>query len=255
MGVLDRVRGPRDLRSLTDDELTALAAEIRDLLVGTVARNGGHLGPNLGVVELTIAAHRVFDSPTRPDRLRHRPPGVRPQAAHRPSRPVRGPASSRAVCPATRAGPSPSTTGSRTRTPRLRCRTPTGWPRRSPCVASGTGTVVAVVGDGALTGGMAWEALNNIAGGPERRPGRPPSDRHRRQRQRPLVLADGRRAGRPPGRRCAPTRGYELVARRDQAVARPHAAGRAAALRRAARHQEGPQGRAVRRRACSRTSA
>jgi 1-deoxy-D-xylulose-5-phosphate synthase len=56
LGVLDRVREPRDLRSLTDDELAALAAEIRDLLVSTVARNGGHLGPNLGVVDCSPVA-------------------------------------------------------------------------------------------------------------------------------------------------------------------------------------------------------
>src|SRR6185436_7675956 len=62
-GVLDRIRGPRDLRRLTRPELDVLAGEIRDFLVEKVARTGGHLGPNLGVVELTIALHRVFDSP------------------------------------------------------------------------------------------------------------------------------------------------------------------------------------------------
>src|SRR6188472_1828152 len=63
MGVLDRITGPRDLRDLTDAELDELANEIRDFLVRKVSRTGGHLGPNLGVVELTIALHRVFDSP------------------------------------------------------------------------------------------------------------------------------------------------------------------------------------------------
>ena len=66
MGVLENVREPRDLRRLSDDELTALAAEIRDVLVLTCSRTGGHLGPNLGTVELTIALHRVFDSPRDP---------------------------------------------------------------------------------------------------------------------------------------------------------------------------------------------
>jgi 1-deoxy-D-xylulose-5-phosphate synthase len=66
MGVLDAVREPQDLRRLTDRQLEDLAAEIRSLLVSTVARTGGHLGPNLGVVELTIALHRVFDSPHDP---------------------------------------------------------------------------------------------------------------------------------------------------------------------------------------------
>ncbi|MBM4437952.1 MAG: 1-deoxy-D-xylulose-5-phosphate synthase, partial [Actinobacteria bacterium] len=61
--VLDRVQHPRDLRALTPAELTALAAEIRAVIIATVAANGGHLASNLGVVELTLALHRVFDSP------------------------------------------------------------------------------------------------------------------------------------------------------------------------------------------------
>ncbi len=64
--VLSRVHSPADLRGLSREELTLLAAEIRDLLVQTVSRTGGHLGPNLGAVELTIALHRSFDSPTEP---------------------------------------------------------------------------------------------------------------------------------------------------------------------------------------------
>ena len=63
MGLLATINGPRDLRGLSEDQLTALAAEIRDVLVATCARTGGHLGPNLGVVELTLAIHRVFESP------------------------------------------------------------------------------------------------------------------------------------------------------------------------------------------------
>src|SRR3954449_3803209 len=63
MGLLERVTGPDDLRDLTDDQLTTLASEIRDELVRTCAPRGGHLGPNLGVVEVTLAIHRVFDSP------------------------------------------------------------------------------------------------------------------------------------------------------------------------------------------------
>ena len=59
-----RITGPRDLRDLTDAELDELASEIRDVLVRNGAPRGGHLGPNLGVVELTLAIHRVFDSPT-----------------------------------------------------------------------------------------------------------------------------------------------------------------------------------------------
>ncbi len=64
--VLDGIANPGDLRALGADDLATLASEIRDLLVNTVARTSGHLGPNLGVVELTIALHRVFDSPTEP---------------------------------------------------------------------------------------------------------------------------------------------------------------------------------------------
>src|SRR5881398_4157686 len=61
--LLDRIMTPADLRSLSDAELRALAEEIRQFLVAKVSRTGGHLGPNLGVVELTLALHRVFDSP------------------------------------------------------------------------------------------------------------------------------------------------------------------------------------------------
>jgi 1-deoxy-D-xylulose-5-phosphate synthase len=65
--VLDRVHGPADLRELGPEDLATLAKEIRDLLVQTISTlRTGHLGPNLGAVELTIALHRVFDSPTEP---------------------------------------------------------------------------------------------------------------------------------------------------------------------------------------------
>ena len=63
MSLLERIDGPDDLRSLRPDQMPALAEEIRRFLVEEVSRTGGHLGPNLGVVELTIAIHRVFDSP------------------------------------------------------------------------------------------------------------------------------------------------------------------------------------------------
>jgi 1-deoxy-D-xylulose-5-phosphate synthase len=64
MGLLESISGPRDLRGLTDEQLEDLATEIRDRLVTTCSPRGGHLGPNLGVVELTVALHRTFDSPT-----------------------------------------------------------------------------------------------------------------------------------------------------------------------------------------------
>src|SRR5689334_5448571 len=67
MALLDSVSGPADLRDLSDEQLDELAGEIRTRLIDAVAQHGGHLGPNLGVVELTIALHRVFESPR--DRL------------------------------------------------------------------------------------------------------------------------------------------------------------------------------------------
>ncbi|MCW2698006.1 MAG: dxs [Modestobacter sp.] len=66
MSLLSSLAGPEDLRALQPDQLPVLAAEIRDALVSAVAKTGGHLGPNLGAVELTIAVHRVFESPREP---------------------------------------------------------------------------------------------------------------------------------------------------------------------------------------------
>src|SRR5262249_56013371 len=63
VSLLERIRSPRDVKDLSAEELPQLAAELRDHLIKVVTKNGGHLGPNLGVVELTIALHRVFDSP------------------------------------------------------------------------------------------------------------------------------------------------------------------------------------------------
>src|ERR1700756_268030 len=61
--MLESIPSPREVKALTPEQLPALASEIRDVLIETVSRTSGHLGPNLGVVELTIALHRVFDSP------------------------------------------------------------------------------------------------------------------------------------------------------------------------------------------------
>ena len=139
MGHLESITSPQDLRDLSDDQLDALATEIRDLLVSTCARTGGHLGPNLGVVELTLAIHRVFDSPRdrvvfdtghqayvhklltgRARRLRHAAPGGRPQRLPEPGR----------VRPR-----------HRRELPRLHLAvaTPTGWPRPTRSAAR-TGT-------------------------------------------------------------------------------------------------------------------
>src|SRR4051812_46466397 len=63
LAILSTLRGPADLRRLDDGELVALAAEIRETIIDTVARTGGHLGSSLGVVELTITLHRLLESP------------------------------------------------------------------------------------------------------------------------------------------------------------------------------------------------
>ena len=146
--VLDSIHGPDDLKALPAERLPALAEEIRTFLVDAVSRTGGHLGPNLGVVELTIALHRVFDSPrdtivfdTGHQSYVHKLLTGRQDFSRA--------ASSRAACPATRRGPSPSTTSSRTRTPppslsyadgiakahRLRGRGATGTSSRSSATA------------------------------------------------------------------------------------------------------------------------
>jgi 1-deoxy-D-xylulose-5-phosphate synthase len=63
LGLLETIRNPQDLSKLTSQQLEQLAGEIRTFLITNVAQTGGHLGPNLGVVELTMAIHKVFDSP------------------------------------------------------------------------------------------------------------------------------------------------------------------------------------------------
>jgi len=160
--MLESIASPRDLKALTPDQLPALASEIRDVLIETVSRNSGHLGPNLGVVELTVALHRVFDSPV--DRIIF---DTGHQAyVHKlltgrygdfSSLRLRGGLSgypSRAesehdIVENSHASTSLSYADGLAKAYRLR-----GETDRS---------VVAVIGDGALTGGMAWEALNNIA--------------------------------------------------------------------------------------------
>ena len=161
--MLEQVRGPADLQRLSQDQLTDLAAEIRQFLVHKVAATGGHLGPNLGVVELTLALHRVFDSPHDPiifdtghqayvhkmltgrsagfDTLRSKG-GLSgyPSRAESEHDWVESSHASAALSYADGLSKAFELSGQRKR------------------------HVVAVVGDGALTGGMCWEALNNIAG-------------------------------------------------------------------------------------------
>ncbi|MGB0344088.1 MAG: 1-deoxy-D-xylulose-5-phosphate synthase, partial [Coraliomargarita sp.] len=63
MPLLEQIRSPRDIKKLSHEQLAQLAAEIRRTIIETTAQNGGHVGPNLGVVELTLGLHRVFDTP------------------------------------------------------------------------------------------------------------------------------------------------------------------------------------------------
>ena len=160
-GLLGSIASPGDLKRLSPEQLILLAAEIRDFLVAKVSRTGGHLGPNLGVVEMTLALHRVFDSPR--DRILF-------DTGHQ-------------------AYVHKIVTGRQDGFDLLRQRGGlSGYPSRaesehdlienshaSTALSYADGIakafalrgeerhVVAVVGDGALTGGMCWEALNNIA--------------------------------------------------------------------------------------------
>ena len=84
MPLLDTIHSPADVRKLSLEELPRLSAEIRELLVQVVARNGGHLSSNLGAVDLTLALHRVIRRAPRQDHLGHRPPELHPQDHHRP---------------------------------------------------------------------------------------------------------------------------------------------------------------------------
>jgi 1-deoxy-D-xylulose-5-phosphate synthase len=167
VSVLSGLSGPADLRDLDEDELSRLAAEIRELLITSVASNGGHLGPNLGVVELGIAIHRVFESPA--DRVVW-------DTGHQAyvHKMLTG-----------RAGQFGAlrTEGGLSGYP-SRAESEHDWVENSHAstslsYADGMAKanhllgkpdhVVAVIGDGALTGGMAWEALNNIAADKDRR--------------------------------------------------------------------------------------
>src|SRR3954452_22848529 len=166
-GLLARIRCPADLRGLGPAELDALAAEIRAELVATVRRTGGHLGPSLGVVELTLALHRVFDSPADPvlwdtghQAYVHKLlTGRREQfgTLRRPGGLSGYP--SRAESPHDWVENSHASTGL----------SYADGLARALLLRRRTGrTVVAVVGDGALTGGVCWGALNNLGAGTPR---------------------------------------------------------------------------------------
>ncbi|BBH15980.1 1-deoxy-D-xylulose-5-phosphate synthase 2 [Nocardioides baekrokdamisoli] len=161
MGHLESLTGPRDLDPLDHDQLLALAAEIRQALISTIARTGGHLGPNLGVVELTMAIHRVFESPkdrvifdTGHQSYVHKL--LTGRAAEFDSLRQEGGLSgypSQTESAHDIVENSHASTALSYADGLAKAYTITGEDRH----------VVAVIGDGALTGGMAWEALNNIA--------------------------------------------------------------------------------------------
>ncbi len=161
MSLLESISGPRDLDGLTPDQLPQLAQEIRDFLVQNVARTGGHLGPNLGVVELTIALHRVFDSPNDPfvfdtghQSYVHKLLTGRQDFAGLRSRGGLAGYPQRSESPHDVVESSHASSSLSWADGISRALTRTGRTDRH---------VVAVVGDGALTGGMTWEALNNIS--------------------------------------------------------------------------------------------
>lgn len=161
MGLLESIKGPRDLDALSADQLVELAAEVREFLISNVSKTGGHLGPNLGVVELTIAIHRVFQSPhdavvfdTGHQTYVHKLLTGRQDFSHLRQQggiagyPQRS-ESEHDIVESSHASSSLSWADGISR-----AFTMTGQDDRH---------VAAVVGDGALTGGMTWEALNNIS--------------------------------------------------------------------------------------------
>lgn len=167
MTILETIRSPQDLTRLSEEQLERLTEEIREFLIANVSKTGGHLGPNLGVVELTLAIHRVFDSPRdsiifdtghqcyihklvtgRQDFTTLRQQGglsgypERAESVHD-------------IVESSHASSSLSWAD--------------GISKARALSGESDRSVVAVIGDGALTGGMAWEALNNIAADKDRR--------------------------------------------------------------------------------------
>jgi 1-deoxy-D-xylulose-5-phosphate synthase len=162
MSMLNQINSPSDVKGLNDEEIVQLASEIRSFLIEQVSKSGGHLGPNLGVVELTIAIHRSFDSPKDVvvfdtghqsyvhklltgrvagfDKLRQRG-GLAgyPNRSESEHDVVENSHASTALSWSDGIAKGFSLTGQKDR------------------------VVVCVVNDGALTGGMSWEALNNIS--------------------------------------------------------------------------------------------
>ncbi|HIZ37450.1 MAG TPA: 1-deoxy-D-xylulose-5-phosphate synthase, partial [Candidatus Ruania gallistercoris] len=167
MSELERLHSPEDLRRLSPRRLAALAEEIRSFLIESVARTGGHLGPNLGVVELTLAIHRVFRSPRD---------SIVFDTGHQAY--VHKLLTGRQDFTTLRKRGGLSGYPSRTESDHdivenSHASTAVSWAdgiSRARLLAGDTDRhVVAVIGDGALTGGLAWEALNNLASSPDQR--------------------------------------------------------------------------------------
>lgn len=163
--LLHRVDEPKDLLRLTSAQLLLLSEEIRDYLITSVSKTGGHLGPNLGIVELTIALHRVFNGEndtivwdTGHQAYVHKLLTGRKDFSNlRQEEGLSG-------YPSREESPHDVVENSH-------ASTALSWAdgiSYQKLQDGNTGSTVAVIGDGALTGGMAWEALNNIAEGPDR---------------------------------------------------------------------------------------
>jgi len=158
--MLEQIRSPKDLQGLSERELKELAEEIRSFLIETVSKTGGHLGPNLGVVEITLAMHRVFNSPTdamifdtgHQSYVHKLLTGRQDFSGLRQSGGIAGypqrSESEHDIVENSHASTSLSWAD--------------GISRAFKATGQADRHVVAVIGDGALTGGMAWEALNNI---------------------------------------------------------------------------------------------
>ncbi|MEU7568231.1 1-deoxy-D-xylulose-5-phosphate synthase [Streptomyces fradiae] len=165
MALLTRIRGPRDLDRLSPEQLDRLASEIRTFLVDAVSKTGGHLGPNLGVVELTIALHRVFESPR--DRILW-------DTGHQSyvHKLLTGRQDfSKLKMKGGLSGYPARAESEHDLIENSHASTVLGWADGLAKANERLGRddhVVAVIGDGALTGGMAWEALNNIADAKDR---------------------------------------------------------------------------------------
>lgn len=164
--LLTRIKGPRDLDRLSPEQLDQLAADIRSFLVDAVSKTGGHLGPNLGVVELTIALHRVFESPK--DRILW-------DTGHQSyvHKLLTGRQDfSKLKMKGGLSGYPAQAESEHDVIENSHASTVLGWAdglaKANEVLGRTDHHVAAVIGDGALTGGMAWEALNNIADAKDR---------------------------------------------------------------------------------------